>query len=361
MRRRPIPFRIVGPLVWIAFFSVLPYGPARAADGLTPLTILGYGCWVQDLAAAAADSVPLRLYPLGRSPQEALLQGRPERLAATVRELRARERALTDAWDAAPYRTESSAVAAARGYRDVGEYEAALQWYGTAQRAAGLALPVGPLAHEMFATAVLWGDSLRIDERFRDLMASGDLAASEGAAVVAYRHYLTRNDRTSLRRLLALASGQADRLTPALLFWQSYGLVADGRRAESVPLLLRLVAGAGAGAAADLEGWQRVWVARALPDGLFMADDSGAAAILYGMLAVQPAGEAPLWASYQLANFALRDGDFAGAAELYRRSAGAAPAAAWQLRAVALAGTAEGLIGVGKGVADHDDATDSRP
>lgn len=359
MRRRPIPFRIVGPLVWIAFFSVLPRGPARAADGLTPLTILGYGCWVQDLAAAEADSVPLRLYPLGRSPQESLLRGRPERLAATVRELRARERALTDAWDAAPYRTESSAVAAARGYRDVGEYETALQWYGTAQRAAGLALPVGPLAHEMFATAVLWGDSLRIDERFRDLMASGDLAASEGAAVVAYRHYLTRNDHTSLRRLLALASGQADRLTPTLLFWQSYCLVADGRRAESVPLLLRLVAGAGS--AADLESWQRVWVVRALPDGLYMADDSGAAALLYGMLAVQPAGEAPLWASYQLANFALNDGDFAGAAELYRRSAGAAPVTAWQLRAVALAGTADQLTGVGKGVVSHDVAADSRP
>jgi len=359
MRRRPIPFRTVGPLVWIAFFSVLPRGPARADGGLTPLTILGYGCWVQDLAAAEADSVPLRLYPLGRSPQEALLQGRPERLAATVRELRARERALTDAWDAAPYRTESSALAAARGYREVGEYEQALKWYGIAQLATGAALPVGPLAHEMFATAVLSGDSLRIDERFRDLMASGDLVASEGAAVVAYRHYLVRHDRTSLRRLLALGSGQAERLTPSLLFWQSYGLVADGRRAESVPLLQRLVAGACE--ATDLEGWQRVWVARALPDGLYMADDVGAAAVLYGMLAVQPAGEAPLWASYQLANAALRDGDFAGAAELYRRSAGAAPAEAWQLRAVALAGTAEQLIGTGKGGAPDVDAAERRP
>jgi hypothetical protein len=359
MRRRPIPCRIVGPLVWIAFMSVLPPGPARAADDLTPLTVLGYGCWVQDLAVAAADSLPSRLYPLGLSPQDALAQGSPERLSALTRELRAREHALTDAWDAASFKTEASALAAARAYRDVGQYELALRWYAIAQEAAGLPLPTGPLAHEMFATAVLSGDSLRIDERCRDLLAAGDLSANEGAAVVAYRHYLARNDRPGLRRLLAQASAQPERLTPALLFWQSYCLVAEGRRAETVPLLLRLVSGAQS--AAGLEGWQRIWVVRALPDGLYMADRGGAAAILYGMLAVHPTGEAPLWASYQLANFALRDGDYAGAAALYRRSAGTAPVAAWQLRAVALAGTAEQLVGVGKGVARHDDAHDSRP
>ncbi len=357
MRRRPIPFRIAGPLVWIAFLCVLPAGPVRADEDLTPLTILGYGCWVQDLAVAVADSVPSRLYPLGLSPQEALAQGRPERLVAMSRELQVREHAMTDAWDAASYKTEASALAAARAYRDVGAYAQALQWYGVAQQAAGLALPAGPLAHEMFATAVLAGDSLRTDERFRDLLASGDLPANEGAAVIAYRHYLIRNDRVNLRRLIALASCQTDRLTPDLLFWQSYCLVADGRRAETVPLLLRLVSGAQN--TAQLEGWQRVWVARALPDGLYMADRGGAAAILYGMLAVQQAGEAPLWASYQLANFALRDGDFSGAAALYRRSAGAAPVAAWQLRAVALAGTAEQLSDVGKEAVRHDNALDS--
>ena len=90
-----------------------------------------------------------------------------------------------------------------------------------------------------------------------------------------------------------------------------------------------------------------------------MADHGGAAAILYGMLAVQTVGEAPLWASYQLANFALRDGDYAGAADLYRRSAGAAPVAPWQLRAVALAGTADQLARVGKEAVRHDDAHDS--
>jgi hypothetical protein len=357
MRRRPIPFRIAGPLVWIAFLSVMPAGTARAADGLTPMSILGYGCWVQDLAAAAADSVPSRLYPLGLSTHEALAQGNPARLAALSRELRTREHALTDVWDDSSFKTEASALAAARAYRDVGQYELALHWYAIAQQAAGQALPVGPLAHEMFATAVLSGDSLRIDERCRDLLAAGDLSANEGAAIVAYRHFLVCNDRTGLRRLLAQASSRPERLTPALLFWQSYCLVAEGRHTESVPLLLRLVSGAQN--TEDLEGWQRVWVARALPDGLYMADRGGAAAILYGMLAIQAAGEAPLWASYQLANFALRDGDFAGAADLYRRSAGAAPVAPWQLRAVALAGTADQLAGLGREAVRHDDAHDS--
>ena len=78
MRRRPIPFRITGPLVWIAFLSVMPAGIARADDDLTPMSVLGYGCWVQELAAAAADSVPSRLYPLGLSPRARTIHVRVE-------------------------------------------------------------------------------------------------------------------------------------------------------------------------------------------------------------------------------------------------------------------------------------------
>ena len=323
--------------VWIAFFAVLQGGTALAAKSLTRAEVTGYSQW---LGVLAEDADAPQLYPLGKTEAEIAAESHERRLAA-ARALIDYDASAIRAWNAADFRNEFQSVNHARGSREILDFDGALQWYRTALQARAPRVADGVLTREIFATAVMSGDSLQILEQLLNLVGVADLKDRSAAVVLAYRHYLHERDRTNLDLLMEKVAPQLAQLPTEIVFWHAFCLIHLERRAEAEPLLERLACDATLAAALARE--QVEWFVQALPDNLTLLDRHRDAHRLYRLLGARADTPAGRWARYQLANAYLLEGRYDQAAPLYAEACDAAEPASWQIRACALAETATAL------------------
>ena len=319
--------------IWIVFMTVQIGGEAQAGRGLSRGVLLGYAQWLQQLDAAPE----LRLYPSGRTEDEMGALGHDRRLTA-ARALIDYDGSLGRAWDRGEYSGDVQSLNHARSSAEIMDYETALDWYASAVAAMGGAAAVDDaLSREIFAVAVQSGDSLRVLEQMLNTVGAPRLDRRTGAVVLAYRHYLGRQDAHNLDLLIEKVGGHIDALAPDVRFWHAFALVQTERPREALPLLLGLARDARV--TERLDRTQIEWFLRVLPDLLWLQDRRRDALRLYALLAVREDVEAGLWARYQIANDLLMAGRYDEAGPLLTASCNVTEPAPWQLRACALAET----------------------
>jgi hypothetical protein len=235
-----------------------------------------------------------------------------------------------------------AALAAARDYRNLGEYETALPWCDRVLAAGG---DTTAARREALAAAVALADSSLV---VRLALASGACERPEAwvpELAAAYRCLLACGARQNLARLDRRLAEAASPLPPALRYWRAVARaqVRDwGGAAQELALLVT----APGEAAAELTPAQRFRVATALPDLLFLADCRGAAATLYATLAGGVLEAAQPWGQYQTANLDLLAGRLDAAGAAYRRLCARPETWSWKARACALAALADTMTTV---------------
>jgi hypothetical protein len=328
--------------------------PAEAAIGR--LEVLAYGRWIQ----ASGELTPsLARYPWGDETAQQPGQRLIERRILAARAMSIRSEAVERAWDRSDFEGTFQSLNTARALRELGDYPAALEWYRTARHNATVPAPGPDLDTEIFACAVLTGDSLSVIQELLNLVGLSDLDRRGPHLELAFRHYTGQRDTTNLDFLCSKVAGRLDETSPRVHFWYAYTQAAAGRNGEAQDALLALVRDGGS--VRELEPWQAHWVARALPDLLYLNDRTQDAYRLYELLATTGSAPEGLWARYQLANRFLLSGEYDLAADIYRESCDVSEPAPWQQRACALVETAERLAVIRKeGVRHGTDGIHSR-
>jgi len=335
LSRRPVSdLLLIGSLT----LTVLATSTAATASGLTRLERLGYARWVSAWQAAP-DSLPQRpLYPLGLTPSECVATLEvPRRVVAAVA-VRQLEDALSRAWDPAPLQAFGPALKTARDYRTLGRYDRALEWYRLALAGAPLA-DRPALKNEMFAVALVSGDSLQIVNQLLSLVGSSDLRGLEPGLILAYRHLLVTRDAVNLHLLQDKVARRLPDLGPEVAIWHARSLVSEHRYDEALPVLLSLLRRP---VPADLEPRLLAWVVRSVPDLLLVTGQEAQADVLYAGLAGLGDRDISRWAVYQMAWLELRRGRYDEAGTLVARLA-TAQEEPWHDRALVLAEWAQRL------------------
>lgn len=328
--------------IWIAFLAVGQVGSARAAGGLSRSELVGYAQWLQVMAEPSETP---RLYPLGLTEQE-IVDASFERRLTAARALIDFEGTSSRAWDIGDFKSETQSLNHARVSREILDFEGALQWYRTALKARAPKGLDGPLAHEIFATAIMSGDSLQALEQLLNVVGGADLNVRADAVVLAYRHYLHERDATNLNLLMEKVAAQLDKLPAEIVYWHAFALVHLDRRSEAVPLLRKL--SRKTSLAGELDPDQVTWYVQALPDNLLLLDKRQDALRLYQMLGASADTGPGRWARYQIANAYLLDGQYAAAQPLFAEACDAVDPAQWQIRSCSLAETAATLAEIRK-------------
>ncbi|MBU1072956.1 hypothetical protein KKG45_06895, partial [bacterium] len=245
------------------------------------------------------------------------------------------------AWNAVDFTSEFQSLNHARGSREILDFAGAMQWYRTALRAREPVAADGMLAREIFATAVMSGDSLLVLEQLLNVVGGTDLKDRAEAVVLAYRHYLHERDAINLGLLMEKVASQLGQMPAEIVYWHAFALIHLGRRAEAGPLLEQLARNGRL--AATLNREQVAWFVQALPDNLLLLDRVRDALRLYRLLGALPETAAGSWARYQLATAYLLDGNYAQAMPLFAEACEATEPVFWQIRSCALAETAAAL------------------
>jgi hypothetical protein len=337
------PRSAAAPLAVFACLILLTGIAEGASPRLDRAERTGYLQWLHSLErsvaareAAGAEEQRL-LYPFDQPAQDGFAP-RPFRHLAISKAVLELEAIWSDR-DSHP--SPLAALANARNYVHLSEYDSALVWYEITDRADRQGRFRDDVARESLAAALAAGDSLAAARGLTNTLGAAELADRSGEVVVAYRWLLTNRDARSLDHLIRKVAAKDSLLTPRLRFWHARALAWRERHAEALDQLRQLVA---AGALSQgLEESERAWVLTEVPDLYLMLDDTAAAADLYGILAGSELGELALWGTYQLAGTALMTGDYAAAAAGYRRVCEAERHGPWQDRACATVGLAENL------------------
>jgi tetratricopeptide (TPR) repeat protein len=342
MRTRQENVLLAAIWIWIAYLAVFQGGEVRASGGLSRTELRGYAHWL--LALADTTDAP-RLYPLGRTEAEIVADSFDRRLTA-ARALIDYEATTSRAWEAGDFRNEMQSLNHARSSREILDFEGALAWYRTALKARGARGLDGPLAREIFATAIMSGDSLQVLEQLLNVVGGADLSDRVPAVVLAYRNYLHERDATNLALLMDKVEAQLDKLPPEVSYWHAFALVHLDRRAEAVPLLEALARESDL--VSEMSPAEVAWFVRALPDNLLLLDRRRDALQLYQLLGAAAETEPGRWARYQIANAFLLEGRYEEAQPLFAEACDAVEPAPWQVRSCSLAETAAALAEIRK-------------
>lgn len=291
--------------VWLGFVTLLGAGSLPgSAGGLTPAQADGYLQWLHSLETAVTarlqtdlDEANL-LYPFDL-PAWDLEDPRPYRhlsISKAVTELEMR-------WNNrgnGQLNSTLMALANARNYVNLSEYDSALVWYGVASRLDTTGSFRLEIAREGLACAASADDSLAMAQMMTNTLGASRLAGRQDELVLAYRWLLTARDRTSLTHLAQKIDAHPDVLTPRLRFWHAYALSWLGRPQEALIQLKSLILTGGL--SHGLTESQRAWVLTALADSHFLLGDEATARSLYRSLASSRVQVLKTWGKYQLAN-----------------------------------------------------------
>ncbi len=339
--------------VWLAFVAAGAVRPAGAGEALGEAGREAWTRWLGLQALDAADTVAApgtTLYPT-LAPA-----GRSASLLTAVRAARDFEARQAGPSSRRP-RGATSALAAARAYRQAAEYEKAVAWYGEAAAQADSTFDRREAAREAAAAAAARGDSAGFAPALARLLGADDLAPLADETVLAFRALLARDDATGLALLAARVDAQARPLAPDVLFWRAFAAAAGRDWARALAASREALADADA--PLRLAPWQRRWVVGAVPDLLYLTGGADEAAELYRRLAAGGAEPQAGWSRYQLANFDLLAGRLRAAAAAYHALCAEADEEGrrpWRRRACALAALTDSLAALRGMDGAHGDA-----
>jgi hypothetical protein len=195
------------------------------------------------------------------------------------------------------------ALANARNYLNLSEYDKALEWYAHAS-----ARDVGgdfrrETGRERLAAAICARDTVAAGLAVAATLQATDLVGREAEVVLAFRWLLNRNDAAGLGWLLNHTAAPEVAADARVAFWRAYTLSALDRRPECLAQLNALLALGGNGRV--LNERERCWVLTATADLLLLQGSTSAAESLYTRLATSTVPSLRQWGQLQSAGLAF--------------------------------------------------------
>ena len=233
------------------------------------------------------------------------------------------------------------ALAHARNYTHLSEYDSAMVWYEAAAGLDTMGLFRVEIGHERMAATVAAGDSVGMAQLVTNTLGESDLEGRERQLILSYRWLLTNRDGGALELLLKKVEAKPELLHDEILFWHAYAESWLARQEASLAHLRTLVQAGGL--SSGLTEGQRAWVLLAIPDLLYMLDQGQEARPLYEVLAGSELGKLKSWAHYQLANLDFLQHRYEQAANSFGLACEAPRQGAWQDHACRMADLAREL------------------
>jgi len=233
------------------------------------------------------------------------------------------------------------ALAMARNYLNLSEYDKALPWYVRAAELDTGGSYAVDIDHESLASAVAQGDSLQVVQSLVNVLGNRNLAGRQAELILLLRHLLVQGDEENLALLVQKVSRLEEGWTGELRYWHAFALASLRSWTEALDQLRRLVSDQEQ--VAGLSERQRVWVATAVPDLLLLLGEPGEAGELYELLAGSSLPHLKVWGDFQLANLHLQAGRFMEAQLGFTGVCRNSEAGFWSEQACALAELATAL------------------
>ncbi|MFH1844482.1 MAG: hypothetical protein ABIF77_14880 [bacterium] len=235
--------------------------------------------------------------------------------------------------------TAFSALAMARNYSNLCEFDSALVWYDLASQLDENGIHTREIRAESLANAVVVADSLRVVRHLLNILGSNDCREWEAELVLAYRYLLVHDAEPDLDLLVRKIASSTDQIGPELRYWHAFALATCKQWPEALANLRVLVAGGGM--SHGLTEAQRAWVLIAVPDLLYLTDDVAAATQLYQQLVSCQLPDVRAWSEYQLANLNFLAARYTLAWSAFIRLCEGEDLPAWQERACEMADLAD--------------------
>lgn len=315
-------------------------------QGLNQAEGEGYLQWLHSLEQVSAARVDAGqeetnlLYPFGL-PGWAELETRPYRHLSICKALMVLEKQYggkaTD-----QVRSVLVALANARNYANLSEFERALEWFRLAVDLDKTGEFRAEIRLEGMATAAAAGDSSAMAGFLRAALVSAEPADHAEEFILGVRWALSRDDAQALDLLrAAMAAVDSAATTPRLLFWRAYAQTVAGDYAASLSDLRLLMAYGGL--SLDLCEAQRAWALTTIADDYFLLGDVHQAADLYRILEGSTVQELQIWGAYQLAGLDFLGNRYLEAAQGYTTVCEAKRLGSWQDQACVMATVAKEL------------------
>lgn len=290
--------------IWLGSVTVLGAGSLQGgAGGLTPAESDGYLQWLHSLEKAVTARLETDLeeanllYPFDL-PSWDLDDPRPYRhlsISKAVTELEAqRKRPGSDQLN-----STLMALANARNYVNLSEYDSALVWFDLAAQLDTTGSFRLEIAREGLACAESASDSLAMARMMTNTLGAIELAGRQGELILAYRWLLTARDSVSLTHLIQKIDSHPEVLEPRLRFWHAYALSWLDRTPEALAQLRQLILTGGL--SHGLTENQRAWVLVSLADIHFRLGRTAVARDLYRTLSSSRVQSLKMWGKYQTA------------------------------------------------------------
>ena len=225
------------------------------------------------------------------------------------------------------------ALANARNYLHLSEYDSALVWYAAAAAKDSADQFADAIARESLAAAAAAGDSAATVRALTNTLGLSSLDERDGEVILAYRWLLTMRDTRSVDHLIAKIDDDGP-LDGRVRYWHAYALAWRGRHAECLANLQTLVGDGGL--SHGLSETERTWVLTAIPDQMYLDGDDNGARWLYRLLQGSSLPGLQLWGTYQVAGLDLASARYTEAVAGYESVCEATRLATWQDQACAL-------------------------
>jgi len=323
----------------VALLTLVGVAPAHAAPtALTTKEADGYLQWLHSLETAAvariASGLPEAnvLFPFNITAWD-IDDPRPYRHLSISKAVSQLE-AIQGSRPNGNLSSTLMALANARNYTNLSEYDSALVWYKMAAVLDTTGSFKHEIAHEGLACAISAHDSLAIAQMLTNTLGSTDLVGREEELVLAFRWLLTNRDSDSLNHLMQKMNAHQEALSPRLLFWQAYTLSWLGDRDQTLDNLRLLVSGGGL--SHGLTENQREWVLTGIADAYFMLGAEQAAYDLYKIMSSSRVIGLKMWGKYQVAGMDFIAGRYVSAGYGYDEVCAGERQGSWQDHACAM-------------------------
>lgn len=230
------------------------------------------------------------------------------------------------------------ALANARNYVNLSEFDSALVWFETASNLDKSKNFTREISRERLAAAAANRDSLAVLTSITNAIGSSSITGHETEYILALRWLLIHQDSETMDLVIKKINSDSSVLTSRLRFWVAFSLAWRENRTESLDHLRILVCSGGL--SRDLTEKQRAWVLFAIPDILFLEGDSSSAKSLYDLLKNSSLPELSTWGRFQIANLDFLGGRYLRASEGFKRVCDAKRLGSWQDQACEMANVA---------------------
>jgi len=195
------------------------------------------------------------------------------------------------------------ALANARNYLNLSEYDQALEWYRHAAARDGDGHFRREVGRETLLAAICARDTAAAGLAVAATLAAPDYDGRENEIVLAFRWLLNRQDAATLGWLLQRTAAPEVAGDARVAFWRAYSLSWLERRDECLSELRGLLALGGSGR--NLNERERGWVLTATADLLLLSGAKQEAEAHYARLAESPVDNLRLWGRLQSAGLAF--------------------------------------------------------